>query len=195
MLIAQIFDIVFMLLESGVVHEDIELAEGADRFVDCLGAKSRLADIARQQQATPSLVFDGSLRGFRIRMLVEICDGDIGAFAREKNGDRPPDPRVSAGNERHHVLELFRPLIGRRREERRIGKVLLKPRFFQMLRWKFLWITTLAGLHRLFGGFGPTSLAVALIDLGLDTAPHNRGFFGIGAASGTTSGHVHTSYD
>jgi hypothetical protein len=39
-------------------------------------------------------------------VLVEIGDGDVRPFAREEDGDGSTDPGITAGDERHLVVEL-----------------------------------------------------------------------------------------
>ena len=44
-------------------------------------------------------------------MLVEIADRDVGALARKKHRDRPPDAGVAAGDERDLVEKLVGALV------------------------------------------------------------------------------------
>jgi hypothetical protein len=46
-------------------------------------------------------------------VLVQIGDSHVGAFARKEDGYGTADARIPASDERHHVLELVRPLVVR----------------------------------------------------------------------------------
>src|SRR5262245_46879233 len=82
MLLGQLFETVDVLLERGVVHEDVELAELVDGSLDGVLAKFRIGHVARDEDAAAALFLDGAFRLLGIFMLVEIGDGDIGALPR-----------------------------------------------------------------------------------------------------------------
>src|SRR3954462_7132369 len=62
-------------------------------------------DVAGDQHtATPGLLHPAP--GFlRVLVLIEVADQQVRAFARERDGDRAADAAVTAGDDRHLVLE------------------------------------------------------------------------------------------
>ena len=81
-----------MLLVGGVVDEDVELAELLDRALDGLAAEARLAHVAGDEQRAPPLALDGRARLLGVHLLLgQIDDGDVGALAREEDGDGAAD--------------------------------------------------------------------------------------------------------
>jgi len=106
MLLGQLFETVDVLLERGVVHEDVELAQFVDGPLDGVFAEFRIGHVARDEDAAAALFLDGAFRLLGIFMLVEIGDGDIGALPRVEHGDRASNPRVAAGDKRNHSFEL-----------------------------------------------------------------------------------------
>ena len=58
------------MLFGGVIHQDVELAELFDRERNRISAKLRVADVARQEQAAATQLFDFGLGGFGIFVLV-----------------------------------------------------------------------------------------------------------------------------
>ena len=69
-------------------------------------------------------------------MLLEVCDGDVGAFAREQHCDRAADSRVAAGDDRPKAVELAAAAVVRRHELRREREVGLVAGLLQMLGGK-----------------------------------------------------------
>lgn len=83
-----------MLLECSVVDENVELAECIESLLYRRPTKGSVGDIARQKNATPSLLFHRSLSFSRILVLIKVSDRDIGPFAGEEDGDGPTNSGV-----------------------------------------------------------------------------------------------------
>jgi hypothetical protein len=76
-----------VLLERGVVDEDVEPAELLHRPLDSALAEARLADVAADDEAAPPLaLFDDARRG------------DVRPLAREQHRHRAADAGVAAGD-------------------------------------------------------------------------------------------------
>src|SRR5207253_3181673 len=69
-------------LEGRVVHQQVDAAERAHRFVDYPAAVLFFGQIARHQDRAPPRRFDHALGLVRVVVLVQIGDHDVGAFAR-----------------------------------------------------------------------------------------------------------------
>ena len=77
-------------------------------------AESLVADVAGELDRLAALVGDQTHGFLGVLVLLEIDDGDLGAFARHGDRDRAADAAVAAGDQRHLVLEpaaagKFRP--------------------------------------------------------------------------------------
>ena len=92
-------------LKGRVVDQHVELPELAERAVDQTLRMRAVADVARHRDAAPAGVFDEARGLGGVLVLVEVGRQDVGALACERDRDRPPDPRVGAGDQRHLVLE------------------------------------------------------------------------------------------
>src|SRR5688572_25694768 len=92
LLVGNLLDRLLMLLIGGVVDKDIQSAKFLDRSPDRFRAELRTLDVARNQQCAASFGLDGLQRRPGVRFLDrQIYNGDIGAFAREQNGNRAAD--------------------------------------------------------------------------------------------------------
>ena len=100
-----------MFLERGIVDEDVELAELRQDTLDRPLAEGGIRDIAADRNATAPFLLDRCDRRLRVTVLVEIGDGDVGAFAGEQDSHRAPDAGITACHERDQAVELFRPLV------------------------------------------------------------------------------------
>ncbi len=131
MLVGQVLELVDVLLERGVVDQDVEPAERLHGLRDRGLAEFRIGDVARQQDAAAPFVLDRALGFVGVLVLVEIGDRDVGAFAGEQHRDRAADAGIAAGDERHHVEKLFRALVMRRVVHRLQLEVGFEPGFFR----------------------------------------------------------------
>ena len=113
MLVGQLLQAVDVLLEGGVVDEDVELAEFVDGLLYRVLAEFGVGDIAGEENATAAFLLDSLLGLLGVLVLVEISERDVGALAREEHRDRPPDAGIAAGDERHLVEKLLRALVVR----------------------------------------------------------------------------------
>ena len=95
--------------------------------------KSASATSPGIENAAAAFLLDGLLGLLGVLVLVEISDGDVGAFAREQNGDRPADAGIAAGDQRHLVLKLLRALVVRGVVHRLEFELGLDARLAQML--------------------------------------------------------------
>ena len=134
-----------MLLESGVVHENVQLAVRLDRPGDCVLAEGRLAHVAGQQQRFAPFRLDGLPRFLGVALFFrQVHERHVGAFAGKEHGHSPADARIAAGNEGRFVLELLRTSIERRLvmrpglqlrfQARRLLVLLRKRRLWLLLR-------------------------------------------------------------
>ena len=115
-----------------------------------------------------------------ILVFVEIGDRNVRALAGEQHRDRAADAGVGAGDERHHIEELFRAFVMRRVVHRLKLKLGFPSGLFQMLvGQRRRRIDTRAGLHGLGLLLLPLSVSlVGLVDLALNGAFLARGRLG-----------------
>src|SRR5262249_46590334 len=115
-LVAELNDVVLVLLEGGVVDKNVQATETGQRLLDRALAKARVRNIARDEQAGSPFFLDRALCAPRIIVLVKVGYRDVGAFARKEHGDRTSDAGIAAADECDHALQLVRALVGGRRE-------------------------------------------------------------------------------
>ena len=89
---------------SGVVDEDVELAERGDRSRYHGFHLVALGDVAAHRQGLSPSSFDG-LHGICRSRHVKVGDGHFGAFPGKGLGDGPAHPLRSAGDDRHPILQ------------------------------------------------------------------------------------------
>ncbi|GAB4107119.1 hypothetical protein GCM10028790_61380 [Micromonospora taraxaci] len=67
-----------------------------------------VGDVTAYRDAPPAGLLDQANRlpGVGVLLLVEIRDEDVRALPGEGDGDRPADPRVTAGDQRPLAVEL-----------------------------------------------------------------------------------------
>ncbi len=83
-------------LEGGVVDQDVEPAEFGRHPVHRLETEGPVAHVAGDQQtAAAFLLHRPGFGRLSILSLVQIEDGDIGAFAGEEHGHGPPDAGIA----------------------------------------------------------------------------------------------------
>ena len=100
-------------LIGGVVDEQINPAEFAGGSLDDAPAVRLLGKVAGNQHRTPPGGLDQLLGLARILVLVPVRDEDVGAFAREREGDRAADAAVGAGDDSRLVFQSAEALVGR----------------------------------------------------------------------------------
>ena len=101
LLVGHILDRLLMLLICGVVDQDVDPSEGIDCRLHCVVAESRFAYVTRNQQASASFGNNRAFGHLGVALLFgQVDDGDIGAFAREEDGDGASNSRVASGDER-----------------------------------------------------------------------------------------------
>ena len=92
--------VVGVLLEGGVVDQDVELAELPSRsWPTASSQNSAIGDVAGDQDAAAPFLLDRALGFLGVLVLVEIDDRDIGAFAREQHRHRAADAGIAAGDD------------------------------------------------------------------------------------------------
>src|SRR4051812_43428786 len=86
-----------MLLRR-IVDENIKLAELFDRQRNGVGAKLRIAHVARDKHTASTYLFNSMFRGMRILMLVKVHNRDIGALAGKQKRDRSTNPAIASSD-------------------------------------------------------------------------------------------------
>ena len=85
-------------------HETTQLV---DRAFHGTLAEFRVSYVARDQETALSFRFDGATCFLGVRLLDrEIDDGDVRPFARVQHRDRATNTGVTAGDERHAVIQF-----------------------------------------------------------------------------------------
>src|SRR5690606_10156522 len=107
-------DAVGRMLLGGIVDEDVQLAEGADRLFDRLTAKRGVADVAPEQKTPAAFLFHKPFRFFGVGLLVEKDDGHIGAFLGERDRYGAADAAVAARDDGGFAHQFARRLVYRR---------------------------------------------------------------------------------
>ena len=108
-----------VLLEGGVVDQHVEPAERRDRLATTFSQNfASLTSPATSRQRRPSASMQ-RLRLLGVVVLVEVGDGDVGAFAREQHRDGAADAGVAAGDDRREAFELAAAAVVGRQEPRR----------------------------------------------------------------------------
>jgi hypothetical protein len=86
-------------LERSVIDEDVDAPEARHGLIDDLAALRLVGEVARQQQALASGLFDPT-RGFLgVFMLVQVRDSHVRAFTGEGNRHGAADAAVGAGDQ------------------------------------------------------------------------------------------------
>src|SRR5205085_1690741 len=160
-----------VLLERGIVDQDVELAQLVDGALRRLFAELLVGDVALDHDAASAFVFDVALRLFGVAVGVEVDDGHVRALAGEEHGHGAADAGVAAGDERDHVLELAAAAIRGVVEHRARLDLRLDARLGVMLFGQWIGgIAPRAGLHAaplfLFAAF----LRLGLVDFALNLA-------------------------
>ena len=171
MLVGQLLEAVDVLLEGGVVDEDVELAEFLDGLLDRVLAEFGVGDIAGEENAAAAFLLDSLLGLLGVLVLVEIGERDVGALAREEHRDRAADAGIAAGDQRHLVEKLLRALVVRGVVHRLEFELGLEARLAQMLVGeRRVGIDARSGLHRAAAVFLRAFLLIGAVDLALNGA-------------------------
>jgi hypothetical protein len=126
-----------MLLECGVVDEDVQPAEMAHGVFDDGGARVGVREVRGQKEDVTSGVHNRLADLFGVIDLGgKMRQRDGCAFAREQQCDGAPDARVAAGDERNLAVELARGLVVGRFEVRPRPQRRFTARLLLMLRRK-----------------------------------------------------------
>ncbi|HZQ93341.1 MAG TPA: hypothetical protein VFA60_16240 [Terriglobales bacterium] len=129
-----------VLLERGVVYQDVELPEFLHCRLDRIAAEFGVAHVAGDQQRAPSLALHCFARFFRVFLLLrQMNHHHVGAFARIEHRHGTADAGVPAGDDRHLVLQLLRPAI--------VWREVLRAGLY--LRFQAGWLLMLPGKRRL----------------------------------------------
>ena len=144
----QVGELFGVLLEGGVIDQDIEPPEAIVRLLGRIAAEGGVAHVAAQQQAALAFRFDIAFGVVRVLVFVQIDDGDVRAFARIQHRDRAADAGIAAGDQGHHACQLAAAgVVGCQK----LGLELhlrLQPWLFQVLRGHRARILMFGGLHR-----------------------------------------------
>jgi hypothetical protein len=100
LLVADVADIGEGCLVGGIVDEDVDTTEFADRRVYDLPAVLGRLDVARCENSLAARFLDPLLRFLRVLILVEIGNKHIRAFASIGDRHGPADSAVGAGDDR-----------------------------------------------------------------------------------------------
>ena len=95
-------------IHAGVVDEHVDAAELADDLRDHRLRARGLRDVALDERGAPASATNllGNLLGGAA--IVEVVHADVGALARERQGDGTADSLLGAGHERHFPGEPHR---------------------------------------------------------------------------------------
>src|SRR6185437_5774267 len=122
-------------LVCGVAHQHVDAPELVHGPRDDVPAVLRLGQVATDEHgAAPGLLDELGDLG-RVVVLAQVGNEDVGAFPRVRDGDRPADPAVRAGDHRHLAGELAgAPVAGLPGVGHRIHLGLDAGRFLLLLR-------------------------------------------------------------
>ena len=94
------------MLLGRVVDQDVDPAECLHDPPGGLAAKVGIADVTGDRDAPAAFALHLFARFVGVFMLVEIHDGDVRAFLGKGDGDRPPDPAVTPGDDGRLPLQF-----------------------------------------------------------------------------------------
>ncbi len=84
-----------MLLERGVVDQDVEPPQLAHGLCDRAFTEFRTRHVAGNRDAAPPFVLNAGTGFFRVGMFVEIDDRNVRTFACEQHRHRTADPGIA----------------------------------------------------------------------------------------------------
>ena len=99
------------MLLGGVVDEHVETAEGAHRALDRGPACIRVADVAAVEHGLSTGFFHEPPCLARVAVLVEVEERDARPLLRERDGDGPPDPAVTARDQGAPAFQAARRVL------------------------------------------------------------------------------------
>src|SRR5690606_15244312 len=109
--IRDFFERVCVLLERGVVHQNIQLAKALYGVSYGIATERWVLYVTRDANGPSALGFDVAAGFFGVVVFIQINDRDVGTFACKKNRDCPAYARVAAGHDGGHATQLFTALI------------------------------------------------------------------------------------
>jgi hypothetical protein len=95
------------VLLCGVVDQDVDAAEFSSGSLNRIFTKLLATNVAGEQQAFAPFSFDQPLRFPGIPVLVEINDGDVRTFLRQKNCNGTANSAVTAGDQRDFTPQFL----------------------------------------------------------------------------------------
>src|SRR6218665_3495729 len=101
------------MLLDGIVDQDVDLAERAERLCDDPLRSILFSDIASDGDRLAAFGLDDALRLGCIVIFAQIGDRDVGAFPGIESRHRPADPAVSTGYDRDLAREAIGSLVAR----------------------------------------------------------------------------------
>ena len=94
-----------LTLDAGVVHQNVDPAEGLDGVLDQHFNLVRVADVGRDRGRAAVDRLQRMDEVFRLVARADVVDDDTCSLARHLGGDRPPDSGRRAGDDSDFVLE------------------------------------------------------------------------------------------
>lgn len=88
------------MLLGGIVDENVELAERANRLPDKFLAVSLVADIASDRKTTSAFGLDQAVRFFGVLGFIKVRNRDVGPLFGEEGRDGAADSTIAAGDQR-----------------------------------------------------------------------------------------------
>ena len=107
-----ILDALLRILDSGVVHQHIQLAELVEGLLHGIPAELLVGDIAGDQQAAALVLLHQRFGLFGISVLIEIQDRHVRAFLGKGDRHGATDPAVATGDQGHLALQLAAAALG-----------------------------------------------------------------------------------
>src|SRR5262249_51476682 len=106
-LLGQVFKTRDVLLECGVIDENVDASEFTHHALDGAETESAAGHVAGNENAVTSFLLNGLARGFRILLFAEIECGDIGAFARKEHRYSAADSGIGARDNRNLITQFI----------------------------------------------------------------------------------------
>ena len=109
-------DVLGLVLLGRVIDQNIETTELPHGLLDRIAAKFLVADVAGHLDRAAALLLDRRDGLIGVLVLLQVNDGDLGAFPRHRHRDRPADAGIATCDQRHLVVEpattgIFRLIV------------------------------------------------------------------------------------